>query len=117
MLIGLKYYTPAVDIWSLGVAAYYRFFGQKPLRKNCSAATIEAVVELVGFQPFVTMYFKYRPEADLDIIDRLLTVAGRKGTLEHHFSSQKGDDPETIALRKLLRRMLEVDPDIRATAS
>ena len=61
MHINIKHYTPAADIWSLGVTAYYRYFGKKPLRRNCSKQSFEAVVELVGFQPFMDMYLRYRP--------------------------------------------------------
>lgn len=61
LLLGLKHYTPAVDVWSLGIAAYYHFFGLKPVRRGCSEEPLQAVVEFVGFMSLLEMYLKYQP--------------------------------------------------------
>ena len=39
----------------------------------------------------------------------------KKGTIQLYLSSAKGEFPSITALKKLLRRMLEVDPERRAT--
>lgn len=48
LLIWSKFYTPNVDVWSLGVSMYYILTGKKPL-KSCSKEALTGLIKFVGY--------------------------------------------------------------------
>lgn len=65
MLLNLKYYTPAVDVWSLGITIYYVYMGVKPNNVSCSKDPLAGMLIFAGYEKMIEMYEKYSPRVDL----------------------------------------------------
>lgn len=59
LLVWAKHYTPAVDVWSLGVTIIRMVTGNKPL-EDCSKQPLDAMVRFVGYKKFKQFYEKLR---------------------------------------------------------
>ncbi len=62
-LIGIKYTTPAKDIWALGVVLWRLKFGKYPFHLNCKKldTNLKAIADIFGTKPLIKMAQKYHP--------------------------------------------------------
>jgi serine/threonine protein kinase len=110
LLLNLKYYTAAVDVWSLGISLYYVYTGVKPNNASCSRDALAGMLIFVGYDRMIELYEKYRPRADLRTLGMMGKYRDEPGVLENVL----GEELE-VGVARLLRRMLVVDPEERAS--
>lgn len=63
LILWSEYYTPAVDVWSLGMTLVSVAMGSKPL-EGCSKNSLKAMIRFVGHDAFKALYKKLRVKAD-----------------------------------------------------
>lgn len=69
LLVEHEYYTPAIDVWSLGMLMF-RVVARESMI-GTSQKQIRELVKLFGYEEFMRFYRSLRPRYNLDIIKQI----------------------------------------------
>ena len=113
LLLGTKYYTPSIDLWSAGLVLAELLLSTPCLTGETPIEQLSLIVKLLGSpSPDDLEAFSSMGCPKLVIWRQEGLVAGRADNLERRFLSETS--PETV---KVLRGLLEWDPQNRWTAA
>ena len=65
--MGTGFATPAIDIWSLGVAYFNFIFDSLPFSIKCDVSVAEAILSLVSSEKFLEVYEKYQRVSAMEV--------------------------------------------------
>jgi serine/threonine protein kinase len=117
-LFGTYHITPAIDVWALAIVMFTYYTDLKPFGTNCKSNNLRAIANLVGGQKMLALYKKYRFNSIASIPDLLSWEQNPQKHLPRDIDRvdpRTNEEDYTPELRDVFRRMLEPDPELRAT--